>query len=134
MIEDSASLIPKMQKELRQTNIRFDNALSDITGLSGRAIIEAIIEGHRDPEYLASLINFRVKKSKEKIIKALTEYWRDEYIFELKQSYELYLFYLKKIDECDKQIEAVLQERIIIIVILQLPKGRYPITMKEILG
>jgi len=87
MIEDSASLIPKMQKALRQTNIRLDNALSDITGLSGRAIIEAIIEGHRDPEYLASLIKFRVKKSKEEIIKALTGDWRDEYIFELKQSY-----------------------------------------------
>jgi transposase len=112
LLEDAASYIPKMQKALRQTNIRLDNALNDITGVSGRAIIEAIIEGHRDPNYLVSLIKYRVKKSKEEIIKALTGDWRDEYVFELKQSYELYLFYHQKIQECDKKIEAVLQERI----------------------
>jgi len=112
MVEDSASLIPKMQKALRQTNIRLDIALNDITGKSGKAIIEAIIKGHRDPNYLASLVDYRVRTSKEEIAKALTGDYRDEYIFELKQSYELYLFYHKKIDECDKQIEAVLKERI----------------------
>jgi transposase len=112
LIEDSASLIPKMQKALRQTNIRLDNALNDITGVSGRAIIEAILEGHRDPNYLASLIKYNVKKSKEEIIKALTGDWREEYIFELKQSYELYVFYHQKITECDKEIEAVLRDRI----------------------
>jgi len=113
LLEDAASYIPKMQKALRQTNIRLDNALNDITGHSGKAIIEAIIEGSRDPNYLASLVNYRVKKSKEEIVKALTGDWRDEYIFELKQSYELYLFYQQKIQECDKQIEATLQERIL---------------------
>jgi len=112
LLEDSASLIPKMQKAMRQSNIRLDNALNDITGVSGRAIIEAIIAGHRDPNYLASLVNYRVRKSKEEIVKALTGDWRDEYVFELKQSYELYLVYHQKIKECDKEIERVLQERI----------------------
>ena len=112
LIEDAASYIPKMQKALRQTNIRLDNALNDITGKSGKAIIEAIIEGHRDPNYLASLVDYRVRKSKEEIAKALTGDWRDEYIFELKQSYEIYLYYHQKIIECDKQIEAALKERI----------------------
>ncbi len=112
LLEDAASYIPKMQKALRQTNIRLDNALNDITAVSGRAIIEAIIEGHRDPDYLASLVDYRVRKSKEEIAKTLTGDWRDEYIFELKQSYEIYLYYHQKIAECDKQIEAVLQERI----------------------
>ena len=112
MLEDGASYIKKMQKSLRQTNIRLDNALNDITGVSGKAIIEAIISGHRDPKYLASLVKFRTKKTHEEIAKALTGDWRDEYIFELKQSYEVYQFIHQKIKECDKQIEIILQERI----------------------
>ena len=112
MLEDGASYIKKMQKSLRQTNIRLDNALNDITGVSGQAIIEAIISGHRDPEYLASLVHYKVKKSHEEIVKALTGDWRDEYVFELKQSYEVYKFFHQKIAECDKQIEGILQERI----------------------
>lgn len=112
MLEDGASYIKKMQKSLRETNIRLDNALNDITGVSGQAIVEAIISGHRDPEYLASLVKFRVKKTHQEIVKALTGDWRDEYVFELKQSYEVYKFFHQKIAECDKQIEAILQERI----------------------
>lgn len=112
MLEDAASYIKKMQKSLRQTNIRLDNALNDTMGVSGKAIVEAIISGHRDPKYLASLVNFRVKKSQDEIAKALTGDWRNEYVFELKQSYEVYQFIHQKIAECDKQIEVILQERI----------------------
>ena len=98
LLEDAASYINKMQKALRQTNIRLDNALSDVTGLSGRAIIEAILTGHRDPAYLASLVNYRVRTSPEEMLKALTGDWRDEYIFELKQSYEIYKFFHQNIN------------------------------------
>lgn len=112
LIEDAASYIKKMQKALRLTNIRLDVAIRDVTGVTGRAIIEAILSGVRDPKVLADLADIRVKKSKEEITRALTGDWREEYLFELKQSYELYNYFHQKIRECDQQIEKLLAEKI----------------------
>ncbi len=64
LIENAADYIKKMQKAMRLMNIRLDIAISDVTGQSGRVIIEAIIEGEKDPSVLAGLANYRVKKSK----------------------------------------------------------------------
>ena len=112
LIEDAAGYINKMQKALRLTNIRLDVALRDVTGVSGKAIIEAILAGERKPIALAKLAYYNVKKSKEEIAQALTGDWREEYLFELKQSYEVYNYFHQKISECDIQIEKLLEEKI----------------------
>jgi len=112
LIADASSYINKMQKALRMTNIRLDSALADIVGTSGTAIIESILKGERDPQKLASLTSTRVKKSKEEIASALTGDWREEYLFELKQSYQLYLFLQQKIRECDQEIEQLLDQKV----------------------
>ena len=110
-LQDSgADYIKKMQKAMRLMNIRLDNVLSDVVGKSGRAIIEAIIAGERNAENLADKMDYRVRKSRQEIIKALTGDWRDSYVFELKQSYELYQFLRKQIAECDRAIEQILQK------------------------
>jgi transposase len=67
LTDQGAIYIKKMQQALRQMNIRLDVAISDITGKSGRAIVEAILAGERNPEALAALADWRVKKSKEEI-------------------------------------------------------------------
>jgi transposase len=64
LIEQTSKYINKMQKALRLMNIRLDVVINDITGQSGRAILDAIVAGHRDPEYLASLTSQRLKNSK----------------------------------------------------------------------
>jgi transposase len=64
LIEQTSKYINKIQKALRLMNIRLDVVISDITGQSGRAILDAIVAGHRDPEYLASLTSQRLKNSK----------------------------------------------------------------------
>ncbi|HAK31272.1 MAG TPA: hypothetical protein DCO90_18965, partial [Sphingobacterium sp.] len=59
-------------------------------------------------QQIGSIINLahnRVKKCKNEIALALTGDWREEYIFELKQSYELYQYLQKKIQECDVEIK-----------------------------
>jgi hypothetical protein len=108
LIENAADYINRMQKALRLMNIRLDNVIRDVTGVSGRTIIEAILEGERDPKKLANLANYRVKKSKEEIAKALTGNWRDEYVFELQQSYEIYKIFQDKIAQTDNKIEELL--------------------------
>jgi transposase len=65
LLDQAASYIKKMQKSLRLLNIRLDIAINDITGHSGQSIIRAILNGERDATVLASLANFRIKKTKE---------------------------------------------------------------------
>lgn len=86
-------------------NIQLSQAVSDVTGVTGQAIIRAILSGVRDPKILASLREPGCKKGEEEIGKALTGTWREEHLFVLKQAVALYDFYTQQILECDKEIE-----------------------------
>lgn len=108
LVKNAASYINKMQKALRLINIRLDAVVRDVMGRSGKDIIEAVLNGQRDVKVLASLAQPTVKAPKEEIVAALTGDWREEYIFELRQCYEIYQHYHKKIDECDQVIKQLL--------------------------
>lgn len=110
LTENYASQILLIQKAFEQMNIKLHNVLSDITGTSGIRIIEAILLGERNAKKLAELASDRVHASKEEIEKSLTGIWRNEYLFELKQAYELYKVFIEKIKACDKEIERVLAQ------------------------
>lgn len=112
LVESSASYINKMQKALRLINIRLDVVLRDVMGRSGKDIIEAILKGERNAAVLASLVQPGVKASKAEIESALSGDWREEYIFELRQCFELYGYYHKKIEGCDERIQQLLQAEI----------------------
>lgn len=105
IIEHRSPHIQHMQKALLQMNVQLSQALSDVTGETGQAIIRAIVSGERDPQKLAALRDRRCQKSKEEIGKALTGTWRAEHLFILKQSLEMYDFYTKQIEACDAEIE-----------------------------
>ena len=113
LVESAASYINKMQKALRLINIRLDVVLRDVMGRSGKDIIDAILKGERNAKVLASLVQPGVKASRAEIESALSGDWREEYIFELRQCYELYEYYHKKIDGCDEQIQQQLQAEIV---------------------
>jgi len=98
-----------MQKAFEQMNIKLHDVLTDITGKSGQLIIKSILAGERNPEELVKHINSKVKASKQDIIKSLKGIWREEYIFQLRQAYELYLVFKSKIAACDNQIEKTLK-------------------------
>lgn len=108
LIEQTAMYVNKMQKSLRLMNIRLDIAIRDIAGQSGLSIIEAILAGNRDPYYLASLVDIRVKKSKQEIADSLHGWWREELLYELKASLGFYKTYEKALEECDHAIEQTL--------------------------
>jgi len=110
LTEQYAMQIQLMQKAFEQMNIKLSNVLSDITGKSGIAIIEAILRGERNASTLAMLADVRVKASQEDIVKSLQGCWRNEHLFELRQAYDLFLIFKQKIKECDHQIEQTLQQ------------------------
>lgn len=110
LIEHRAPHILHMQKALAQMNIQLVQVLSDVTGMTGLTIIRAIVTGERDPYKLAALRNYRCKKDAEEIAKALTGTWREEHIFILKQSLEMYDFYTQHIKACDEEIEEAYRQ------------------------
>ena len=93
-----------MQKALQQMNLQLTQVLSDVTGVSGLAIIGAILEGERDPAMLAGLAHVRVRASNSTIQKALKGDYRPEHLFVLQQAFELYHTYEQKISACDEKI------------------------------
>ncbi len=111
LVEMSATHIRMMHKALEQMNIKLQHVITDIMGKSGQLIIQSIINGERDAERLATFCEKRIRADKRPaIIKSLQGIWKEEHVFELRQSYEIYHYYRARIRECDKQIEALLLE------------------------
>ena len=102
--------IQHMQKALIEMNLKLHHMLSDLTGVSGMAIIRAILAGERDPLKLAALKHERVKKSDAEIARALEGEYREEHLFALRQAVELYDFFLARIAECDTRIDLELRQ------------------------
>lgn len=109
LLQMASEHILHMQKSLSQMNLQIHHVLSDITGSSGQAILDAILAGERDPVQLAQLCNSRVKSPREKVAKALEGDYRSEHLFTLKQSLAGYRYYHKLIAELDCEIERRMQ-------------------------
>ena len=103
----AAEHIQHMQKALTQMNVQFQHVISDLTGLTGLLVLDAIVSGERNPEVLAKLRDPRVKASEETIRKSLEGNWRAEHILALKQRLSLYRSHRDLIDECDREIEKL---------------------------
>jgi len=109
LVEDASRFISKMNKLLVLMNIRLSSVIRDITGESGLKVIKAILNGERDSTKLEKLVSLRCKSEREDIRKALIGDWREEYLFELQDCYDLYNFYWEKIESIDKEIERLLE-------------------------
>lgn len=107
-IRYAASHVNHIQKALEQMNVKRTEVVSDVMGLTGRRILDAILAGERDPQTLGAMRDPKCKNDLEVIAKALEGTWRPEHLFELKQAYELYQFHHRQIAECDTQIAAEL--------------------------
>src|SRR5882762_4385624 len=103
--------IQRMQKALTQMNIQLANVLSDVSGMTGQAIIQAILAGERDPHKLAVFRDPRVKASEEQIARSLEGNWEEDLLFVLKQEQDGYEFCQKQMAECDRRLEQYLQQR-----------------------
>jgi transposase len=94
----------RVQKSLDQMNVQLHRAVTDITGETGLAILEAIVKGERNPEILAQHRNCRCKKSEAEIAAALRGDWRAEHLFTLRQSFEAWQYHQKLISECETEV------------------------------
>ena len=107
LVEMASHHVQHMQKALTQMNLQIHHVINDLTGVTGMAIIDAILTGQRQATELAKLRDPHIKADAETIRKSLVGHWRKEHLFTLKQSREMYRFCQKQIEDCDREIEAL---------------------------
>ena len=109
LIRYAGQHIQHMQKALQQMNIKLTLVVSDITGVTGMAIVKAILKGQRDPVVLAKLRHDKCKHTEAEIARALQGNWRDEHLFALQQAVTLWEMYQKLLRDCDRALEQHLR-------------------------
>src|ERR1043166_902910 len=87
-------------------HLKLTQVVSEITGVTGMAILKAIIAGERDPQRLAKLRNPHCHHDEDDIAKALQGTWRAEHLFALQQAIAFYDFYHQQTPQGDQQIKA----------------------------
>jgi transposase len=110
LVQMASSHVQHMQKALDQMNLQLHHVISDITGLTGITILEAILAGERNPHQLAKLRHRRVKATEETIAKSLVGDYRREHLFTLRQSLAAFRQYQDWIADCDHEIAQYLEQ------------------------
>ena len=106
LVREKASHTLRIQKTLEDANIKLDSVITDVLGLSGRKIVEALIAGQRHPAKLARLADLRVKASQDALREALRGRVTKSHRFLLR----LHLGQIDALDaaiaEIDREVEA----------------------------
>ncbi len=109
LVQEAAAHIQRMQKSMTLMNLQLHNVITDVTGVTGMAILRDIVAGQTDPTVLARHRDYRCKASEEEFVASLTGHYQPELVFALGQCIELYDVYQDKIRACDEQIEALIR-------------------------
>jgi transposase len=109
LIRHRSELVQAASQHIQHMH-KIHHVISDLTGVTGLAIVDAILAGERDPISLAQFRDPRIKATEETMQKSLVGNWRREHLFTLKQSRELYRIYQQQIVACDQEIEGLLNQ------------------------
>jgi transposase len=108
-VASAAGHVQHMQKALERMNIKLHHEIASLAGMSGLAVVRAIVAGERSPEALLALCDQQIRRAKaEQVKEALRGTWEQEHIFALRQALQSWDHYQQQIAECDRQIQAVL--------------------------
>jgi transposase len=110
LVAEAGDWLRRMQKSLDQMNVRVHRAVSDIDGVTGMAILRAIVDGERDARRLAKLRDGRCRKSEEEIAEQLSGHWREDHLFSLRQALRMYDSIQERIGEYEQEILRKLAE------------------------
>lgn len=110
LVAEAGDWLRRMQKSLDQMNVRVHRAVSDIDGVTGMAIVRAIVTGERDARKLAKLRDPRCRKSEEEIAEQLSGHWREDHLFSLRQGLKMYDSIQERITDYEKEILRKLAE------------------------
>jgi transposase len=100
LVQDRARVINRLQAVLEDANIKLAAVVTDIRGVSARAMLEALIAGQRDVDALAELARGRLRAKRDQLAEALQGYFTSHHSF-------LVTEYLSQIDDFDEAIDRV---------------------------
>jgi transposase len=109
LVDMASCHVQHMQKALDQMNLQIHHVISDITGTTGLAIVDAILDGNRDVRAMASLRDPRIRASHETIVKSLVGDYRQEHLFTLRQSVGMYREYQRRIAACEEEMQRLMK-------------------------
>lgn len=109
VVQEAATAVQQMQKALTKMNVQLANAISDISGQTGMAIIRAIVGGEREPRVLAKFRDPRIRASEEEIAHSLEGNWREDLVWELKQVLAAYDFHQQQLASCDEKLQQCMK-------------------------
>lgn len=104
-VQARSAEVNRIQKALEGANIKLASVASDVMGVSGRAMLNALVAGNTDAASLTELAKGKLKKKSNELEKALSGRVTDHYRFLLKQLLEHVDFLDKQIATCDAEIE-----------------------------
>jgi hypothetical protein len=108
-VASAGAHVQHMQKALERMNIKLHDVIASLAGMSGLAVVRAIVAGERSPEALLALCDQQIRRTKaEQVKEALRGTWEAEHIFALRQALQSWDHYQQQIAECDRQIQSVL--------------------------
>ena len=102
-VRERSAHVQRIEKVLEDANLKLGVVLTDIMGKSGRAVLQALVDGHTDPQWLITLVSLRVKASRLEVLEALRGHITAHHRFMLK-------LHLEHIDALDRAIAAIEQE------------------------
>ena len=108
-VASAATHVQHMQKALERMNVKLHDTISSLAGMSGLAVVRAIVAGERSPQALLALCDQQIRRNKaEQVLESLRGTWEAEHIFALRQALHSWDHYQSQIAECDRQIESIL--------------------------
>jgi transposase len=108
LTREQTSHVQRIQKTLEEANIKLDSVINDILGVSGRRMIEAMINGVRNPFKLAELADRRIKATRKQLYDALHGRLTDHHRFMLRLHLRQYDALAEAIAEIDQQVDAAI--------------------------
>ena len=110
LVAERSDWLRRIQKSLDQMNVRVHRAVADVDGVTGMAIVQAIVNGERDPQRLAALRHPACRKSEAAIAEQLTGHWREDHLFSLRQGLKMYQAITDRIADYEQEILRHLAE------------------------
>lgn len=109
LVRERSSHVQRLQKTLEDANIKLDSVISDVIGLSGRAMIEALIASQNDPDRLAEFAHRRIKAPPEALREALRGRVTKHHRFLLRLHLQQVDALDAAIGDIDREVEAHLE-------------------------
>jgi transposase len=107
-VKEAGRAVQHMQRALTEMNVQLHNVISDLAGVTGQAMVRAILKGERDPRTLAGLRDRRIQAGEKELVESLRGNWKEEVLFELQQAVEAYDFHQAQMAQCDVRLQEYL--------------------------